>query len=148
MTHEASVSAGERVTGQAFTAAEYHYLALVGHGRLSTIGRDGMAQVHPVTFGVDADRYSIDVVGPNLRDSQAYRNIRRDPRVSLYVGEPAPGTGDAAADCGLEVGGTAVAAERSWNGASNLGSDVIRILPIRLVARNIDLPGPRSRFVD
>jgi pyridoxamine 5'-phosphate oxidase family protein len=135
------------VTGQAFTAAEYQYLALVGRGRLSTIGRDGMAQVHPVAFVVDADRYSIDVVGRSVRDSQAYRNIRRDPRVSLSVGEPAPSAGDAAADCGLEISGTAVAAERSWHGSTNLGSDIIRILPIRLIARNIDLPGPSSRFV-
>jgi len=68
-----------------FTDAEYRYLAARQHARLVSIGPGDAPQIHPVSFSIDALRGWIDIGGPRLRDSQKYRNIRRDPRVTLFV---------------------------------------------------------------
>ena len=68
-----------------FTDAELQYLTEHPLGRLATIGPDGAPQVHPVAFWVSPDGGTIQIGGPDLAKSQKYRNIERDPRVSLVV---------------------------------------------------------------
>ncbi|MCW2513334.1 MAG: hypothetical protein JWR11_2376 [Mycobacterium sp.] len=127
--------------GAAFTDVEFHFLASIGHGRLVTIGPDGAPQVHPTAFAVDADSGSLEISGSQLRDSQKYRNVRRDPRVSLTVEDPShPLRGfDDRDGRGVEIHGFAELSERS-------GVDIILIHPVRLELWNVQDIGHRSRF--
>jgi PPOX class probable F420-dependent enzyme len=61
-------------------------LALVGargHGVLSTIKRDGRAQLSVIGYAFDPERLLVRVSLTN--DRAKTRNLRRDPRVSLLV---------------------------------------------------------------
>lgn len=134
---------GIGLSASVFTAAEYEYLAEWRMGRLASIGRGGVVQVHPVGFVVDGLRGCVELIGPDLRAAQLYSNIRRDPRVSLTVGEPA----SLPAGAGLEIRGHACAAEHLWRTAPYLAVDVVRIWPVRMVAYNVGVPGRSSRLI-
>lgn len=126
-----------------FTDEEFHFLVEHPHGRLVTIGPDDSPQIHPVVFVADPVSGDIDIAGPRLRDSQKYRNVRRDPRVSLSVDDPErPLLGDDPRGRGIKLDGYAEATEHA-------GVDVIRIHPLRLDDWNIDdTASHRSRFLD
>lgn len=123
-----------------FTDTEMRFLESHQQGRLVTIGTDGSPQIHPVTFVVDGGYGSVDVI--SQRESQKYRNVRRDPRVSLSVDDPSlPLRGfDELTGRGVEIHGFAELAEIS-------GTDVIRVRPVRLDSWNLGGSGHRSRFV-
>ena len=125
-----------------FTDSELRFLESLQQGRLVTIGPDDTPQIHPVTFVVNRDLGSVDISSPRLRDSQKYRNVRRDPRVSLVVDDPSlPLRGfDELSGRGLEIHGMAELAERP-------GADVICIRPVRLDGWNVGGSGHQSRFV-
>ena len=125
-----------------FTDSELRFLESLRQGRLVTIGPDDAPQIHPVTFVVNSDLGSVDISSARLRDSQKYRNVRRDPRVSLVVDDPSlPLRGfDELSGRGLEIHGMAELAEKS-------GADVIRIRPVRLDRWNLGDAGHHSRFV-
>jgi pyridoxamine 5'-phosphate oxidase family protein len=123
-----------------FTEAEYRYLTSHPLGRLASIGPDGAPQVHPVPFVVDKVSGCIEIEGPRLYETQKWRNVRRDPRVSLVVDDQAPGQvrADGRYGRGIEI-----------RGAAELGhsADVIRVRPARIIVWNLDGPGRNSRFV-
>ena len=125
-----------------FTDAEFRFLDSLRHGRLVTIGPGDSPQIHPVPFVVYAASGSIEVGGARLRDTQKYRNVRRDPRVSLIVDDPSlPLRGfDELSGRGVEIHGFAELAERS-------GSDIIRIRAVRVDDWNLEDIGHHSRFV-
>ena len=125
-----------------FTPAEYQYLRMLGHGRLSSIGRDGRTEVHPVAFVVDAESSCLEFGRARLWKSVKYRNIRRDPRVSITVEDNAvsiPGLVSFGSR-GIEIRGIAETTGRS--------ADVIRIRPMLVTSWNIDQPGRHIRFLD
>jgi pyridoxamine 5'-phosphate oxidase family protein len=127
-----------------FTADEYRYLASRQDGRLISIGPGDAAHIHPVSFRLDAGGEWIEIGGPRLRDSQKYRNIRRDPRVSLIVGDEITSTHSSAR--GVRIRGIADLSERPPP-AAGLSTDIIRIRPVRIDAWNLAQPGQYSRFV-
>jgi len=132
-----------------FTEVEYQYLTSHPLGRLASIGPDGEPQVHPVAFVVDPVSGCIEIGGPLLHETQKFRNIRRDPRVSLVVDDQAPepvGPGGQTGR-GLEIRGAAELSQRGQPLASGFGTDIIRIRPARIVAWNLERPGYSSRFV-
>jgi pyridoxamine 5'-phosphate oxidase family protein len=92
-----------------FTEVEYRYLSSHTLGRLASIGPDGAPQIHPVVFWVDPVGGSIEIGGPLLHETQKFRNIKRDPRVSLVVDDQTPdpvgSSGQTAR--GLEIRGAA-----------------------------------------
>ena len=127
-----------------FTDAELAFLDSVRHGRLTTIGRDGTPQIHPVSFVVDALVGTLEIGSRRLRDTDKYRNVRRDPRVTLVVDDPAlPLRGSTELDefdaRAVEIHGFAELVERS-------GIDVLRIRPVRIEAWNLDDLGHHGRF--
>jgi NADPH2:quinone reductase len=134
-----------------FTDVERAYLRALHLGRLATIGPSGAPQVNPVAYWVDDRAETIDIGGPALSDSQKFRNIEADPRVSFVVDdiarpEESVGPGGQRGR-GLEIRGraeTLVVEEPLMHGFSN---DVIRIHPRRVIAWNIDGPGPNVRDV-
>jgi pyridoxamine 5'-phosphate oxidase family protein len=132
-----------------FTEIEYRYLSSHRYERLASIGPDGAPQIHPVAFAVDPVTGGIEIGGPGLHETQKVRNIRRDPRVSLVVDEPAPepvGPGEQGGR-GIEIRGAAALSQRRQPLAPGFGTDIIRITPARIVAWNLDRPGYNSRFV-
>lgn len=128
--------------GRVFTDAEFRFLDSRRQGRLVTIGQDDAAQVHAVAFTVDRAAGSVEIGGARLRETEAYRNARRDPRVSLVVEDPSsPLRGfPELQGRGVEIHGLAELSERS-------GGDVIRIRAVRLEQWNMDDEGHHSRFV-
>ena len=68
-----------------FTDSEYRFLAARRTARMVSIGPGDAPQIHPVSFRIDTAGGAVEIGGPRLRDSQKYRNIRRDPSVSLIV---------------------------------------------------------------
>jgi NADPH:quinone reductase len=145
------VTDGNDPSTAVFTDVERRYLRTQGLGRLATIGPDGAPQNLPVAYWVNAADETMDIGGPALRDSQKFRNIEADPRVSFVVDdiarpEESVGSGGQRGR-GLEIRGraeTLVVEEPLMHGFSN---DVIRIHPRRVIAWNIDGPGPNVRDV-
>jgi pyridoxamine 5'-phosphate oxidase family protein len=125
-----------------FTDRELRFLESLQQGRLVTIGPDDAPQIHPVTFVVNSDLGSVDISSTRLRESQKYRNVRRDPRVSLIADDPSlPLQGfDEPTGRGVEIHGFAELAAIS-------GADVIRVRPVRLDSWNLGGSGHQSRFV-
>jgi len=142
---------GQEPNSSAFTVAERAYLRTQHLGRLATIGPSGAPQVNPVAYWVNDGAETIDIGGPGLRESQKFRNIQADPRVSFVVDDIATpeeslGPGGQRGR-GLEIRGRAetfVVEQPLMDGFSN---DVIRIHPRRVVAWNLDGPGPNIRDV-
>ena len=134
-----------------FTEREYRHLHARGRGRLSSIGPGDTAQIHPVTFVVAPTSGCVEIFGQRLRDTQKYRNLRRDPRVTLIVddGSSPPLGPDRDRGQVVEIHGVAELAEAAWPAERGLpGTDIVRVRPIRVDAWNLDTPGHSSRFVD
>jgi pyridoxamine 5'-phosphate oxidase family protein len=129
-----------------FTDAEYRFLAARQQARMVSIGPGDAPQIHPVSYRVDAVGGWVEIGGPRLRDSQKYRNIRRDPRVTLIVDDQSASLhgADAPGARGIEIHGMADLSERP---AAGVGTDIIRIRPVRIDSWNIERPGHGSRFV-
>jgi pyridoxamine 5'-phosphate oxidase family protein len=129
----------------AFTSEEYAYLA--GHrlGRLATIGPDGAPQVHPVALWPNEAAGTIDIGGPALPQSQKFRNIQADPRVSLVVDDqaetpnPLGQTGR-----GIEIRGRAEIVALDPPLLAAFSSETIRVRPHRVISWNIGefVPSP------
>jgi pyridoxamine 5'-phosphate oxidase family protein len=129
-----------------FTDSEYRFLAARQQARMVSIGPGDAPQIHPVSYRVDTAGGWVEIGGPRLRDSQKYRNIRRDPRVTLIVDDQsAPLHGaDVAGARTIEIHGMADLCERP---AAGEGTDIIRIRPVRIESWNIERPGHDCRFV-
>jgi pyridoxamine 5'-phosphate oxidase family protein len=125
-----------------FTGAELEFLTEQPRGRLVTLGADGAPQVHPVVFSIDASAPSLDIIGETLHEAKKFRNVRRDPRVTLTVEDPAlplQGVEDRTTGRGLRIRGLAETDQTQ-------GWDVIRVLPVRVDVWNLVSVGHRSRF--
>jgi pyridoxamine 5'-phosphate oxidase family protein len=133
-----------------FSEREYRHLQSRGRGRLSSIGPDDSAQIHPVTFAVASASSCVEIFGSNLRDTQKYRNLRRDPRVTLIVddGSSPPLGPDHERGPVVEIHGVAELSEAAWPAQRGFGTDIVRIRPIRVDSWNLDAAGHSSRFVD
>jgi len=123
------------------TQAEQRFLSAQRHGRLATIGRDGMPQVKPVGFSYNARLGTIDIAGFNMAQSAKYKNVQAHPNVA-FVADDVPRPDDGAAGVRfLEIRGVAEAGTGQ--------QEIIRIHPRRVLAFNIDpdRPGLQSRDV-
>jgi NADPH2:quinone reductase len=145
------VTDGRQPQTTAFTDTERAYLRAQPLGRLATNGPSGAPQVNPVAYWVNDGAETIDIGGPTLRESQKFRNIQADPRISFVVDDIATpeeslGPGGQRGR-GLEIRGraeTLVVEQPLMRGFTN---DVIRIHPRRVIAWNLDGPGPDNRDV-
>ncbi|MBA9004822.1 PPOX class F420-dependent oxidoreductase [Thermomonospora cellulosilytica] len=130
-----------------FTEAERAYLTEQPLGRLATLGPTGWPQVKPVAFWTRAD--VIEIGGPGLSGGRMYRNVRADPRISFVVDDMAdhPVGPGGQTGRGIEIRGRGelLTVERPL--LEGFTKDVLRIHPRRIVAWNIDGPGPNIRDV-
>ncbi|MFG1795618.1 PPOX class F420-dependent oxidoreductase [Nocardia sp. NPDC049149] len=72
-----------------FTDVERTYLAGQRLARLATVSAAGGPQVVPLGFQLNDDD-TIDIGGPNHTATQRYRNILKNPRVSLLIDDMTP----------------------------------------------------------
>ena len=91
---------------------------------------------------------TIDIGGPTLRESQKFRNIQVDPRISFVVDDIATpeeslGPGGQRGR-GLEIRGRAETLVVEQPLMPGFSKDVIRIHPRRVIAWNLDGPGPNN----
>ena len=140
------VTDGNDPSAALFTDVERGYLRTQGLGRLATIGPDGAPQNLPVAYWVNAADETIDIGGPALGDSQKFRNITADPRVSFVVddiatAEESVGPGGQRGR-GLEIRGRAETTVVEQPLMQGFSREVIRIHPRRVIAWNLDGPGP------
>ena len=145
------VTNGREPTTAMLTEVERRYLRARRLGRLATVGPDGAPQNLPVAYWMNGADDTIDIGGPALSDSQKFRNIKADPRVSFVVDDIAPaeesvGPGGQRGR-GLEIRGSAETLDVEEPLMDGFTKDVIRIHPRRVVAWNLDGPGPNIRDV-
>lgn len=126
-----------------FTDNEYAYLIDQRVGRLATIGPNG-PQNHPVWYRVNEDTGTVDIGGTNLTDSQKYRNVCADPRVSFVVDEPDSPEHDG---CGVEMRGRVEIVHLAVPLFAGFSAETLRIHPRRILAWNLDGPGYNIRDV-
>lgn len=115
-----------------FTEAELKYLnsgpPLLA--RLATIGPDGAPRVAPVGYFVNADAGTIDIGGFDLANTQKFRNVRRDGRVSLVIDDVA--SIDPWRVRGVEIRGRAEALTDVEPPRPNFSRALIRVHPERV----------------
>ena len=119
-----------------FTETEREYLQqrpLLG--RLATLGPDGAPQTRPVGFSLGPDD-TIDIGGYSMAETQKFRNVRRDARVSLVVDDIASVSPWKVR--GIEIRGTAEALLGAGSGEMGMSGDIIRIHPRRVLSWGLD----------
>jgi pyridoxamine 5'-phosphate oxidase family protein len=132
-----------------FTEIEHEYLAAHPLGRLATVGPDGAPHVQPVAFWMNVDTETIDIGGPALRQSQKFRNIQADPRISFVVDDQAeePVGPGGQTGRGIEIRGRVEILMLDRPLMMAFSNEVLRIHLRRIIAWNIDGPGANARDV-
>jgi pyridoxamine 5'-phosphate oxidase family protein len=117
--------------------AEIEYLARQPLGRIATVGDAGDPHVVPVSFTFDEATGTVDVVGHNLVSSKKWKDLTRNPAVSIVVDDVLPPWRPR----GIEFRGTA---------ELDAAAPAIRIRPRRVIAWGIDTDAysPVARTVD
>lgn len=135
------------MTEQVFSDAEVGYLSESRRlGRLATVAADGSPQNNPVGFVLDATTGTIDVFGRDLAATRKFRNVRRNPRVSLVVDDIVsiePWTVR-----GIEIRGIAEALEGVPAARPGMSAAVIRIHPRRVISWGLEGTGFRMTARD
>ena len=113
-----------------FTAAELAYLQSQRLGRLATVNKRGEPQVAAVGFRYNPEFDTIDIGGYDLANTQKFRNIARNGRVSFLVDDVLPPWKTRS----LEIRGHAQAlADQGQASAPNMSPALIRITPRRII---------------
>ena len=114
-----------------FTEAELEYLQSQRLGRLATVNQRGEPQVAAVGFHYNSDLDTIDIGGYDMANSQKFRNIARNGRVSLLVDDVLPPWKPRS----IEIRGYAQAlSEGGQSIGPNTSPALIRITPRRIIA--------------
>ncbi|MFD2082667.1 pyridoxamine 5'-phosphate oxidase family protein [Actinopolymorpha cephalotaxi] len=131
-----------------FTQTELRYLLDQPLGRLATLGPGG-PQITPVAFWVDTSTHRIEISGPNFGTSRKVRNIHADPRVSFVVDDMAaePVGPGGQTGRGLEIRARAEIVSAGRPLREGFGNVLVRLHPRRILAWNLDGPGPHFRDV-
>jgi pyridoxamine 5'-phosphate oxidase family protein len=132
LLHTASLE----VVLSAFTPAEIEYLGSQRLCRLATIGRGGEPHVVPVRFRYNADLDVIELGGGDFGTSKKFRDMLRNPVVSLVVDDLTP---PPVKPRGVEVRGRAEAllagGDAIWPGAD---PEYVRVTPTYIASWGID----------
>jgi pyridoxamine 5'-phosphate oxidase family protein len=123
-----------------FTASELAYLGSQRLGRLATVSPTGAPQNSPVGFTVNAELGTIDIFGFNLAKSKKYRNVRANPKVAFVVDDLA--STDPWVVRGVEIRGTAEALDGVAPPMAQMGRQVIRVHPERIISWGVDAASP------
>lgn len=127
-----------------FSEREVEYLGSQRLGRLCTLGPRGEPQARPVGVHLGPGG-TIDVHGYDNARSQKWRNVLRDPRVTIVVDDIA--SRDPWRVRGVEVRGEAEALLGAGPTDGGLSGDVIRIRPERILSWGLDTDRLTARDV-
>jgi pyridoxamine 5'-phosphate oxidase family protein len=130
----------------ALDEASLRYLTSQRHGRLATVGPDGVPQNKPVGFVYNGALGTIDIVGYSMETSAKYRNIGARPDVAFVV-DDILFEGSAAGTRFLEIRGRAERVTANPR-PPGLSSQMIRIHPRRVVSWNVDPERPGMQAHD
>ncbi|RCV48017.1 PPOX class F420-dependent oxidoreductase [Marinitenerispora sediminis] len=130
-----------------FTHVELDYLKTQRMARLATIGPAGAPQLRPVVFELNLDLGTIDIGGWDMGATQKYRNVRREPRVSIVIDDVV--CYDPFVDRGIEVRGRAEPIGDHGPMHPGYSDEIIRVHPRRIVSWGLDpaTPGITARDV-
>jgi len=123
-----------------FTDSELAYLAGQRLGRLATVSPSGVPQNNPVGFTVNAELGTIDIFGFNLAKSKKFRNVKANPKVAFVVDDLA--STDPWVVRGVEIRGVAEALEGVAPPMAQMGKQVIRVHPKRIISWGVDSASP------
>src|SRR5580658_8480626 len=130
MSKEAAVS----------TESELAYLGSQRLGRLATVSPSGAPQANPVGFTVNRELGTVDIFGFNLAKSKKYRNVKANPKVAFVVDDLA--SVDPWVVRGVEIRGVAEALGGVAAPMAQMGDDVIRVHPKRIISWGVDTASP------
>ena len=123
-----------------FTDRELAYLGSQRLGRLATVSPSGAPQNNPVGFTVNAQLGTIDIFGFNLAKSKKYRNVKANPNVAFVVDDLA--STNPWVVRGVEIRGVAEALGGVAAPMAQMGDDVIRVHPRRIISWGVDTASP------
>jgi pyridoxamine 5'-phosphate oxidase family protein len=123
-----------------FTDSELAYLKSQRLGRLATISPSGAPQANPVGFTVNDALGTIDIFGFNLAKSKKYRNVKANPKVAFVVDDLA--SVNPWVVRGVEIRGVAEALGGVAAPMAQMGDDVIRVHPRRIISWGVDAAAP------
>lgn len=126
--------------------AAKRYLAGQTHGRLATIGSDGVPQNKPVGFTYNTELDTIDIAGFNMDTSAKYRNVGINSNVAFVVDDSV--SEGAAGMRFIEVRGHAEQVSLKASPGLGLSPHLIRIHPRRVISMNIDPDHPGFQTLD
>jgi PPOX class F420-dependent enzyme/OxyR family protein/uncharacterized protein (TIGR02246 family) len=126
--------------------AAKRYLASQTHGRLATIGSDGVPQNKPVGFTYNAELGTIDIAGFNMDTSAKYRNVGINSNVAFVVDDAV--SEGAAGMRFVEIRGQAEQVSVEPSPGVGLSPYIIRIHPRRVISMNIDPDHPGFQTLD
>ncbi|MBT0768912.1 PPOX class F420-dependent oxidoreductase [Kineosporia sp. J2-2] len=115
------------------------YLAGQTLGRLATVDPRGAPQNSPVGFTHNAELGTVDIRGWNLGDSRKFRNVEKNPAVSLVIDDIA--SRDPWRVRMVEIRGTAEAL-RGVPADGGRSGELIRIHPHRIISFGLDGEAP------
>jgi pyridoxamine 5'-phosphate oxidase family protein len=114
-----------------FTEAELVYMQSQKLGRLGTVNQRSEPQFSAVGFHYNPELDTIDIYGLDMGNSQKFRNIVRNGKVSLLVDDVLPPWKPGC----IEIRGKAVAVmEGGKDFGDHLSPEFIRIYPQRIIA--------------
>jgi pyridoxamine 5'-phosphate oxidase family protein len=123
-----------------FSDSELAYLGSQRLGRLATVSPSGAPQANPVGFTVNAGLGTIDIFGFNLAKSKKYRNVKANPKVAFVVDDLA--SVDPWVVRGVEIRGVAEALGGVAAPMAQMGDEVIRVHPRRIISWGVDTASP------
>jgi pyridoxamine 5'-phosphate oxidase family protein len=124
-----------------FSDNELAYLATQRLGRLATVTPSGSLQNSPVGFRVNVELGTIDIHGFNMGKSKKFRNVKANHNVAFVVDDLA--SIDPWTVRGVEIRGVAEALDGVTAPMAQMGDEVIRIHPRRIISWGVD-PGAKG----
>ncbi|MQY28572.1 PPOX class F420-dependent oxidoreductase [Nocardia aurantia] len=116
--------------------AQIEYMLSQRLGRLATVRPDGAPQNNPVGFHYNEALGTIDIGGYHLGNSQKFRNLAKEPRVSFVIDDIK--SVEPWEVRMLEIRGTAEALRGVDTYLEGGSPELIRITPTRIIAFGIE----------
>jgi pyridoxamine 5'-phosphate oxidase family protein len=73
-----------------FTDAEIEYLNATTMGRLTTIGRDSLPHITPLTYVYDPGEDTIDLGGIDFASTKKWRDVQHNQNVAMLIDDASP----------------------------------------------------------
>jgi pyridoxamine 5'-phosphate oxidase family protein len=127
-----------------FTAKEIEYFQSQRLGRLATINPAGKPQIAPVGFHYIPELDVIDIGGRNMSKSQKFRNVLKNPNVSIVVDDVLPPWRPR----GVEIRGTAqtlpTGGKALFGKQYDADDALIRITPVQIIGWGLEDGAPKA----